>query len=186
MGYLTKAAQIAADDERILQAREELTRLQAHWYNLLGNESFKHATSMWNIWDHGTAEGKAKATKASVEAFNEAMNYYLRASMYAPEDMTILENIAGTTRVPGEWIKWGAAVHNKIKTFECLRAKKQAQARLPELRTELQDTESALAQSRTEKGLLAGLRTKQLEGRVSSLKSITEENEKIASYKAPS
>ncbi|MDE3090690.1 MAG: zinc ribbon domain-containing protein, partial [Chloroflexota bacterium] len=49
MEYLTKASQIAPDDGRIAEARKELTRQQAQWYNYLGNQQWEMAQKTYNI-----------------------------------------------------------------------------------------------------------------------------------------
>jgi len=145
MEYLKNAAQIAPGDERISKAEEELTRQQAWWYNSLGNNTFEGASKVWDIYDHSMVLSKAQAVRASLALFNKTMDYYLLAARYAPEDITILENIERVTTVPGRWITWGDAVHTRLRYLGLLRAKKQAEVELPRLRAELQTAEADLA-----------------------------------------
>ncbi len=164
MEYLKQAAQIAPGDERISKTREELILDQSWWYNYLGNE-----------------ESQAAIRSDLIAQYNKAMNYYLLATCYNPEDMTILKNIQRLSKA-SIFMTWGDAVHLRLKVLDLLHAKRQAKVELPKLKEKLQKAEADLSRLHSEKGLFSGIKLKDKEALINNLEASIAKNEKDASY----
>ena len=186
MEYLTKASQIAPSDDRIDKVRKELTNQQALWYNLLGNQSWEMAQKMYNIkyefytrMTYFTPGRNAKDDTA--EDAVKAMNYYLTASDYDPDNIIILINIANCARFY-DTLVWSKRVHAKIKKQEMLLAKKAAETTLPKRKAALEEAQAELAKLRTQGGMFAGMKINDVEQRIKNLKSDIARMEKAIAY----
>jgi len=193
MEYLKKAAEIAPADGRISRAKAQLTLVQARWYNDLGVSAFKISDDLWKSYKSGMILTRP-AARQCVDELKKAIDYYLLAARYAPEDMTILGNLeqAATTGLGGR-NNWGPVVQTRLESLGHLRAKKQAEANLLELRAQLQEAEAGLGRldtkdlqgSKNRKGLFSGSRLKSTEGRMTKLRTQIAQNETVAAYRPP-
>jgi tetratricopeptide (TPR) repeat protein len=186
MEYLTKASQIAPDDGRIAEARKELTRQQAQWYNYLGNQKWEMAQKMYNI----NYESQRRlsyvwpghnAKVATAEYAIKAIEYYVIASDYAPDNIVILQNIANVAKFY-DVVTWSERVRDKIRDLELLRAKMNALGRLPKLKGELQEAKSELAKLQTQSGFFVGIKINDVQNRIVRLQSDIAKLEKDATY----
>lgn len=183
MEYLNRAMQIAPADMRIGKTRNELTRQQGWWLNNLGEQAWAASGRLWkSIADSGVGLYALKvADENSRPHYVRAMDYFLSASSYSPENIRILENIAGLVK-DANWIQWSEKVYAKIKMLELLRSKKDAMDRLPKLNEELQKAQRDLALLRTQSGIFLGGKIKNAEHQISRLKADIAKLEKDASY----
>jgi tetratricopeptide (TPR) repeat protein len=188
MEYLRKAAQLAPHDSRVDKAREELTDSQAWWYNKLGVDNLELAIKVRDIYQPDGLSGlfsiSAEAKEHSREHFADAMNKFLMASTYRPNDLTILDNIS-TCQQKADWINWGNQVDARIRRRDLLRAKAQAERYLPELREALQSAQSLLAAQKKEKGIFVGFKIRDTEGQIQLLRAEIAEQKRIAEPKLP-
>lgn len=168
MEYLAKAAEIAKDDPRIAKARKEITHQQSRWYNHLGNQRWELALEIFNIHRTTYLFGDGYGKQRSAEQAVEAMNYYLTASAFAPDDIVILKNIAHCAEFY-DVVKWSDNVREKIKTLKLVQAKKNAEERLGQARAELDSSYAELAHLKTQKGLFIGGKIKDTERRIRQL-----------------
>lgn len=120
MEYLKKASETAPVDDRIPNARAAITLLQALWYNKLGIDKWNYATQTYNIYYEPFYADEAR--QQSHDAIVEAMNCFLTAADFAPENVFIIENIAKLAK-EAKWIRWSDKVHNRINSLRSLRAK---------------------------------------------------------------
>jgi tetratricopeptide (TPR) repeat protein len=181
--YLKKAAHVDPGDERIVSAYKELTRLQARWYNKLGDDAFELALKIWKIYEDDTVFLPDRhAIENSQQYFMQAMNHYMTASIYGPDDLTILGNIATCAKRAG-WINWDRAVHVRIRRLESLRAKETAELQLPIMRNTLRIVEELLSLQKKDKGLLAGLKIRETGAQIRKLKSEIAEQERFVAYR---
>lgn len=168
MEYLAKAAEIAKDDQRIANARKELTHQQSRWYNHLGNQRWELALEIFNIHRTTYVFGDGYGKERSAEQAVEAMNYYLTASTYAPDDIVILKNIAHCAEFY-DVVKWSDNVHSRIKLLKSVQDKKNSQDRLLTLRAELSNALSELSRLKTQRGFFIGNKIKDTERRIQQL-----------------
>jgi len=166
--YLKKAARVDPGDERIVSAYKELTRLQAWWYNKLGNDAFELALKIWKIYEDDTVFLPDRhAMENSQQYFMQAMNHYMTASIYGPDDLTILGNIAACAKRAG-WINWDRAVYVRIRRLESLRAKETAERLLPVMRNTLRSVEELLPLQKKTKDFLLDLKSEKRRPRFES------------------
>ena len=184
LGYLRKAAQIAPDDKRITDAHEELKRLQAWWYNKLGNDALALALKIWNIYEGDTWAGGEAAAKNTLEHFLKAMDHYLMALNFDPDDIDILGNVA-YCKQKGWWISWSDAVHDKLKILEMLRAKQLAEKILPKLGDELASAQATLAKLKTEGGLFVNVKIKAAEANLKRIQAEIADQERAYAFEVP-
>ncbi len=169
MQYLAKASQVAPNDARIQQARVSLTASQAWWYTVLGNEIWEQAIKWYHIkrnayqqmgsWTAGT-----DAKKETSEDAVKAINHYLQASHYAPNDLTILENIQHCAEFY-DVVTWTDVVRRKINHLQWLRAKADSQKYLPGWKVELARLQDELARLQAQRGFMVERRTKDTENK---------------------
>ncbi|MGB8644118.1 MAG: hypothetical protein WCF84_02695 [Anaerolineae bacterium] len=185
--YLNKAAQLAPDgDDRVNAAKKELTLSQALWYNHLGTESWNSALRSYNIFYNSRlyVHPDEAAQERSQESAIKAVNYYLKASNFAPDHITILKNIE--TVVEKYFIvKWNQIVLDKLDVLDMLRAKKEAEEKLPGLRAELQNAIAECERLKTQKGIFIGAKIKEAERRRKQLESAIAQMEQAAAYIPP-
>ncbi|KAF0106846.1 MAG: hypothetical protein FD146_2204 [Anaerolineaceae bacterium] len=123
--YLKKAAQIAPDNSRIEDVRNELTYKQGMWLSKLGVDEFNLGQKLYDsiqarsFIDIARAERDARAI--SREHHIAAMNYFMAASTCIPDDLQILRNIADGAKAI-HWIDWSTQVHAKIERYNSLLA----------------------------------------------------------------
>jgi hypothetical protein len=107
---------------------------------------------------------------ATAEYAIKVMDYYLIASEYDPDNITILENIAVCARFY-HVVTWNERVSAKLKKLEQIKARKVAEQRLQGLKSELQKAQTDYAVLRSKGGFLAGIRLKDLEDRIANLQA---------------
>jgi len=186
MEYLAKASQIAPDDGRIAEARKELTSEQAQWYNYLGNQQWEMAQKRYKI-EYEYYKRLAyvwpghNAKVASSEYATKAMEFYLQALNFAPDDTDILQNISDVAKFY-DVVVWKESVNAKIRRLELLRAKMNASSRLRQLKRELQEAKSELAKLQTQSGFFVGIKINDVQNRIARLQSDIAKLEKDAAY----
>lgn len=185
MEYLNKASEIDHADTRIVDTRNKLTRQQAIWYNHLGNQKWELALDIFNIHRTAYLFGDGYGKEQSQEHAVAAMNYYLRASDYAPDDVAILQNIAHCAEFY-DVVKWSDRVCEKIKTLSSLGAKTKAEQRLLQVKVELENARAELARLQIQKGLFISRSIKSTEQRMCQLQAEIPPLEKAAAYCPPS
>jgi tetratricopeptide (TPR) repeat protein len=186
MEYLAKASQIAPDDAKIGETRRELTREQVQWYCYLGNQQWEMAQKRYKseyeyykrlayVWPGHNAK------VATAQYALKAMEYYVIASNYAPDNITVLQTIANVASFY-DVVTWGEKVHAKLRSLELLRAKINASGRLPKLRRELQEAQSELAKLQTQSGFFVGLKINDVQNRITRLQSDIAKSEIDSAY----
>lgn len=183
VGYLNRSAQISPNNEQIINARHELANLQSWWLNNLGNDAFKHAVEMYKI-KSGSLSVAEEIIQQSKELFVKAMNYYLEAAIYAPNDEVVLQNIALCAK-KAWWIPWSDTVSAHTQRLEFLLSKKHAEASLPKLKLQIQAESSNLLTLRKSKGFFNNLKSKEAEKKIEKLQDEIARLEKAASYIPP-
>jgi tetratricopeptide (TPR) repeat protein len=160
VGYLNKAAEIAAGDARIARAGTILRILQALWYIKVGLDQF--------------ARG----------AFIEAMEYCLTASDFEPDNLGTLETIAMIAKA-GSRIQWSERVLLKKKMLDTIKAKPLAAEKVLSLSKDLerQTTELASLKRRTDKSVLKA--AKDAENRIRLLTDEIKQWQLIQQYELP-
>lgn len=187
MEYLNKAAQLAPEDARINDTKSQLTESQASWYSYLGAEGIKSTTRIIQIAGDSAGyyeSARAKALDESKDSAIKALNYYLVANRYAPDNVSILESIETIVKLYSN-VDWSETVLDKVQILKKLRAKTTAMENLSGRRAELENAKSELAKLRTQKGFLVGAKIKSAESRVNQLQQIVSGLEEIAAYTPP-
>jgi tetratricopeptide (TPR) repeat protein len=127
MEYLNRASQISQTDNRILDARRELDRLQALWLNSLGNDCLERGIRTYDIYFDSTHDPLSRqAQEHSQDDMAKAMTYYLRASNLDPNNLVILSNIRRCV-FKGYWINWGHSIDENIEVKLILLKKLESQ-----------------------------------------------------------
>jgi len=111
-----------------------------------------------------------EARSKSGEYYIEAMNYFLLAAAYLPNNTDILQHIEDLAKKP----KWfnrnlysrNSTVQQKINDLQILRAKD----RLPKLNQELLQTEQDLANLKKDKGIFNIFKIDETEDKIKQLK----------------
>ena len=126
--YLTNAELISKDKKFIQDVHTELTEQQAKLLNSLGLKKLEMANKYYQMlmssiptthtsgrglegiiesWNDLTTQvaGIGRAKRESAGGFIEAMNFFVKASNYAPQNKRILENISSCAK-KANWIDW--------------------------------------------------------------------------------
>ena len=181
MEYLKKAAQLSPTNNRIFEVRLNLTHEQAMWYNVLGVKNSEFAAKTWNSFIQISA---ARAAEESKEYFISAMEYFLKASYYAPDDEVILENIRECSK-QNPYIEWSNNVIEKIKTLNLIKNKKEAEERLPTIRERSVALNIELNELKSGKGILNKKKIKDLEDKIQEIKVEIAQKEQALAYQEP-
>jgi tetratricopeptide (TPR) repeat protein len=176
--YLKQAKEMAPDNSRISEVMDELKKQDVLLYVNLGDQLYNEALNNWNTYC--PLMGKESAARLVLTYFDESMNYYLLALINTPEEISILERIERLVSVPGKYISWPPEVQAKLKSLGALRAKKEAEEKLPRLRNNLQKAEASLIELKKKKGFFSKLDIKDKEDEIIKIKSLIELSE---SYK---
>jgi tetratricopeptide (TPR) repeat protein len=181
MEYLKKALQLSPANSRIFEVRLSLTYEQARWYNVLGVKKGKIAVMSWN---NNIQISGIRAAEESKEYFISAMEYFMRASYYAPDDVDILENIEHCSK-QNKYIEWSNNVIDKIRTLNLIRNKKEAQESLPKIRERLIALNIELDELKSSKGIFNKIKIKDLEEKIQEIKNEMERKEQELAYQEP-
>lgn len=170
--YLSKAATIAPNDLRIQEEFKDLRGRQAQWYNHLGNLQWDHTQRIFDIYAYRSLiGGHSEGIDASrVEAI-ETMEYYMLAATYAPEDLTILENIENVYKRYSvvNWNRLNPEIQEKVKYLQKIREKKKAKDNYSQLVLRLNKAKLDLGQLRTQKGFFVSGKVKDKEREIQQL-----------------
>jgi tetratricopeptide (TPR) repeat protein len=181
MEYLKKAAQLSPANNRIFEVRLNLTHEQAMWYNVLGVKNSEFAVKTWNNF---IQIGAARAAEESKEYFVSAMEYFLTASYYAPDDIVILENIEHCSK-QNRYIEWSNNVIEKIKTLNLIKNKKEAEESLPIIRERSAMLNTELNEIKSDKGIFNKKKIKDLEDKIQEIKTEIAQKEQALAYQEP-
>jgi tetratricopeptide (TPR) repeat protein len=181
MEYLKKAAQLSPANNRIFEVRSNLTHEQAIWYNVLGIKKCEIATMTWNNYIQISA---IRAAEESKEYFVSAMEYFLTASYYAPDDVVILENIEHCSK-QNRYIEWSNNVIEKIKTLNLIKNKKEAEESLPKIRERSITLNTELDELKSGKGIFNKKKIKDLEEKIQEIKTEIAQKEQTLAYQEP-
>jgi len=176
MGYLRKAEELSPDNDEIQKIKDKLTYEQAYWYVHLGSKKEELGDEIYNIYDN-----YIDAQAESIEHFHEAMNYYLSAAAYFPADTNILSYVEKLAKRRG-WIYIGETANKIIKDLQILRAKPEAEQKLPKLKAELLQTQKELEKLKKEKGFFSGFKIDDVQDKVTQLKGEILKCEKIIAH----
>ncbi len=171
MGYLDTAEKIAGDDPLIEATRKRLMEGQCGWYTHLGDQADDLAGKIMDKYaaTHKGASGYSEAKKRCREHAIKAMNYYLLASNYDPNDLTPVYKMKYLAEF-GSWIHWPAEVRKKIAALESAEQINRVSKLLTRLKKQLQEIQARLANLEKEKGLLAGMKRQGAKRNLASLK----------------
>jgi tetratricopeptide (TPR) repeat protein len=181
MEYLKKAAQLSPANSRIFEVRLNLTHEQAMWNNVLGVKNSEFAAKTWNNF---IQIGAARAAEESKEYFVSAMEYFLTASYYAPDDIVILENIEHCSK-QNRYIEWSNNVIEKIKTLNLIKNKKEAEESLPKIREKSIMLKTELDELKSGKGIFNKKKIKDLEEKIQEIKTEMAQKEQALAYQEP-
>lgn len=181
MEYLKKAAQLFPAYSRIFEVRLNLTHEQAMWYNVLGIKKSEIAIMTWNNYIGISA---IRAAEESKEYFVSAMEYFLTASYYAPDDVVILENIEQCSK-QNSYTKWSNNVFEKIATLNRLQEKKKAEESLPKIREKSTILDTELSKLKLGKGVFNKKKIKDIEDKIQEIKAEIAQKERTLAYKGP-
>ncbi len=188
IGYLEKAEKYAPNDERIIQARSELTRHQAEWLIYLGNEKLDRGDELYietlQEYTSGTLDTVANMMKAQtrkLECYNEALNYFLLAVSHVPNDINLLKNFEDLAKREKRYYQNGI-VNQKIQLLQVLRAKPECEQKLPKLKQELQQTHKSLADLKKRNSIFDILKLDNAEDKIKKLKEEIAKCEEIIAY----
>ena len=189
MNYLQKAEGISSNNERIREVKQELTYQQAQWQIYLGNEKIKQGDDESHLISTRYSDGLIQLAARQLEAYNkkmeyylEAMNLFLAADSYAPNDVGILENIEALVS-SSKSFNWGNAIYNKIQILQVLRSKPIAEEKLPGLKQELQQVQQNLAALKKRNSLFDVFKLDAAEDKEKNLKDEIAKYEAIVAYK---
>lgn len=171
MGYLLRAEKIDKDNPLIQNTRLRLIENQCKWYTFLGDQADAHVDKIMEIYSttRDALFGNYEANENCQEYVIKAMNYYLLASNYNPNDYTLLYKMRNLAAF-GNWINWSAEVRNKISILLKYEQKNYASNRLPSLHKELQECQTKLEKLKMEKGLFMGMKIDSMKKNIESLK----------------
>jgi tetratricopeptide (TPR) repeat protein len=181
MEYLKKAAQLSPANNRMFEVRLNLTHEQAMWYNVLGTKHNEFAAETWNRFIQISA---ARANEESKEYFISAMEYFMTASKYAPDDEVILGNIRECSK-QNPYIEWSNNVHEKINTSNLLQKKKEAEESLPKICERSIQLNAELNELRLGNGIFNKKKTKDLEDKIQEIKAEIAQKEQALAYQRP-
>ena len=138
MGYLVKAQEIDKDNPKIQTTRDQLTDSQCKWYILLGDQADEVIGKIIDIYSStaDALDGHLEAKQQCQEHVIRAMNYYMLASIYKPNDYTILNKIRNIEKF-GNWIAWNDEVRFKIASLHKMEQIQLAANRFNELQMKL-------------------------------------------------
>ncbi|HNQ94675.1 MAG: hypothetical protein JNJ96_06570 [Anaerolineales bacterium] len=189
MNYLQKAEAISSNNERIREVRQELTYQQAQWQIYLGNEKIKQGDDESHLISTRYSDGLIQLAGRQLEAYNkkmeyylEAMNLFLTADSYTPNDVSVLENIEALAS-SSKSFNWGNAIYEKIKILQLLRSKPIAEEKLPKLKQELQQVQENLAALNKRNSLFDAFKLDAAEDKEKKLKEEIARCEAIIAYK---
>ena len=189
MNYLQKAEGISSNNERIREVKQELTYQQAQWQIYLGNEKIKQGDDESHLISTRYSDGLIQLAARQLEAYNkkmeyylEAMNLFLAADSYAPNDVGILENIEALVS-SSKSFNWGNAIYNKIQILQVLRSKPIAEEKLPGLKQELQQVQQNRAALKKRNSLFDVFKLDAAEDKEKNLKDEIAKYEAIVAYK---
>jgi len=180
MGYLLRAEKLDKDNPLIQNTRTWLMESQCKWYTLLGDQEDEHVGKMIEIYSstQDALFGHSEAKAHCQEYVIRAMDYYLLASNYDPNDFTPLIKMRNMAKF-GNWISWSADVRNKLAILEKREQKYQASNSLAQLQKQLQESQAKLAKLKKENGLFTGMKIDSVKDNIESLKQQIAQCEQI-------
>lgn len=189
LGYLKKAEKSNPNDERIIQVRKELTQHQAEWQVYLGNEKIIRGDELQSQTLHEYTSGAldsiasiARAHNRKMECYNEALNYYILAASYVPNDINILKSFEDLAKREKRYYQ-NSVVNQKIRLLQILRAKPESERKLPQLKQELQQTQKYLADLKKRNSIFDMLKLDNAEDKIKKLKEEIAKCEEVIGYK---
>lgn len=189
MNYLQKAEGISSDNERIREVKQELIYQQAQWQIYLGNEKIKQGDDESHFISTRYSDGLIQLAARQLEAYNkkmeyylEAMNLFLTADSYIPNDVSVLENIEALVS-SSKSFNWGDAIYKKIQILQVLRSKPIAEEKLPKIKKELQLVQQNLAALKKRNSLFDAFKLDAAEDKEKKLKEEIAKYEAIVAYK---
>ena len=175
MVCIAKAEQIEKDNPLIQITRESLRDAQANWFMHLGGEEIKLGYKIFNIYNtHYTLSGaladlgSPTSKQKSQHYFIKAMNYFVLASKYWPDNHEILFSIRKLAQ-DANWINWSAEVNSSIARLQEMEQKSNAISQLSNLRRQLQESEGQLMKLKGEQGLFTELQITNATRKIKSL-----------------
>jgi tetratricopeptide (TPR) repeat protein len=122
--YLKRVAELAPDNSRIADLQENLRTKQATWLNEKGLEHYQSGINIYNSLHHADgifdiARAERVCREKSEPQFVSAMNAFIAATSFEPEDLAILNNIAQLAEKIS-WINWSPQVNELVKKYKSL------------------------------------------------------------------
>ena len=179
MGYVDTAEKIDRDNPLIQSTRKRLREGQCGWYTHLGDEADAQAGKITEeaAAGEGQASDPVEAKRRLREYVLKAMNYYLLASQYDPDDLTPLYKIKYLVEY-GNWIAWPAEVRIRIASLERKEEANRAKEYLAGLQKQFEQTQAKLAELKKEKGLTTGVKTLRVKVKMATLQRKIERQER--------
>lgn len=141
--YIDKALELDSEGVEAKEAREEIKRKHSMWLNHLGDEEWKLAVKIANIW----LEYPDRQREETAPHVRKALSYFVRALTLYPENVGTLENIIWVLSHKPGGREYGDPTPS-LKAAKFLKERDSICAELIALREEL----SELEQQRQQEG----------------------------------
>jgi len=173
--YLRTAKRLAPTDERIAQTYNDLAQQKARWYLKLAGEKTKLSASVLRVG--------LDASQYTIQS----VDYTLKSLKYIPDFLPALEELEIMVQTGSNvlGIHWGEDVHFQLQVLAHLRAKKNAESKLAQLRAELSQQQTNLAKLKASTGFFSASKIKSAEERIRKIQTKISACKKVACYEPP-
>ncbi|MFH2040169.1 MAG: hypothetical protein ABIJ65_12115 [Chloroflexota bacterium] len=179
MQYLEHAEKIDRQNTLVESTRIRLREGQCEWYTYLGDQTNE---LIEKIMDENESNPNKKAGISEVNAkcqepILKAMNYYLLASKFDPNNLTPLYKMKYLAEF-GDWLFWSSEIREKISYVDGIDQENKTFHRLTNLKMQLKESQTSLTTSKKGKGLFSRIKMLGLKRHISSLNQQIGQEEK--------
>ena len=170
MQSLNRAEKIDMDNPLLESTRKRLREGQCEWYTYLGDQVNELVTSIMdeNESNPNKKAGLSEANAKCQEPILKAMNYYLLASKFNPQNLTPLYKMKYLAEF-GNWLYWPSEVREKISHVDAIDQENKAFHRLTNLKMQLKESQTSLSNNKKDKGVISKIKMLGLKRHISSL-----------------
>jgi tetratricopeptide (TPR) repeat protein len=188
--YCKKAEEISPSDASVHSTLESLKHRQADWFIYLGKNKSEQGYGIYNdIMSNRyytpleIAERDLRATLELKKYIINAMNDFLKAAQYFPNDINILRNIEDLVTNSGLRIDWSDSVMKIVRDVQMIRDRPLAEQHLPILKQQLQEAQKTFAVLKNKNYIFNKSKIDDAENEIKFLREKIAKYEVIIAYK---